>query len=218
MAGIDKCYLKKYSDYVELKEFLKDKSFVTPRGVTVKLSDILYPDIKEEAFFWDNGEPRIVPVFNSPTCVDNWLYHNCPLKSIQDWLRKAYPSEFNFEKGELNELTNELKLPEYEPSTDIKIIKKGLGNVPRKFWWVEISMLNKDVSCYNDSYYSSLHYNENYDFWVLPNEHDIWTCSCPTFKITVKSIIRKILKKWKLPKNCKIVISGNYDEWILKTK
>ena len=65
----------------------------------------------------------------------------------------------------------------------------------------------------------SLWYNEEYDFWTLPEESDIITSSCAHFKNkSIKTIIRKILKKWKLPKGCKISICDITTEWKLLTK
>ena len=65
----------------------------------------------------------------------------------------------------------------------------------------------------------SLRYNEKYDFWTLPKESDIITSSCAHFKNkSIKTIIRKILKKWKLPKGCKISIWDRTTEWKLLTK
>ena len=47
MAAIDCLYLNSWKNYQELKEFLKDKEFTTPRGVKIKPIDWLY-DLKEK--------------------------------------------------------------------------------------------------------------------------------------------------------------------------
>ena len=47
------------------------------------------------------------------------------------------------------------------------------------------------------------------------------TSSCAIIKNrSIKSVIRKILKKWKLPIGCKITVLGRYvgEEYLLKTK
>lgn len=214
MAAIDKCYVDNYADYQQFKEWAKDKSFVTPRGNKIYISNYIF-DCEEEYF--ENGE---CPIFNTPTYVDNYLYHNCSLKFIQDWLQDRY-FRGGYSKGESNELTEELKLPEYEPCKRVKIIKRGLGNSPvreynsysnkkRGHWWISIRSTDS---------YGSYWYNKNKDYWLFPYENDVWTSSYCHSSLSVKAIIRKILKVWKLPKNCKIVIQGRLvnDTWILKT-
>lgn len=214
MAAIDKCYVDNYADYQQFKEWAKDKFFVTPRGNKIYISDYIF-DYEEKHF-----DSRSIPIFNTPTYVDNYLYHNCPLKFIQDWLQDRY-FRGGYSKGESNELTEELKLPEYEPCKRVKIIRRGLGNLPfkiynsyinkkRGYWWIDV---------YSADRYSRYWYNDDKDYWLLPYENDVWTSSCYHSSLSVKAIIRKILKVWKLPKNCKIVIQGRIvnDTWILKT-
>lgn len=207
MAAIDCLYLNSWKDYQELKEFLKDKEFTTPRGVKIRPIDWLY-DLKEKYFIKDN-KPYYCRVFNTPGYIDNWLYHNCNLPFIQEWLESRYFSN-GYCKGESKEITEELKLPDYKPCTKVKIIKKGFWKNPRRGWWIEIK--NDDSTDFR--------YNEDYDFVVFPGEYDCWTISSPYLKISIRAIIRKIIKKWKLPKGCTITIQGRYegDEWILKTK
>ena len=103
-----------------------------------------------------------------------------------------------------------MKLPDYEPCTKVKIIKKGFWKNPRHGWWMEIE--KDDSICFR--------YNKDYDFVVFPGEYDYWTDGSPYLKISIRAIIRKIIKRWKLPKGCTITIEGRYegDEWILKTK
>ena len=49
MAAIDKCYVDNYSDYQQFKEWAKDKSFVTPRGNKIWISDYIF-DLEEKYF------------------------------------------------------------------------------------------------------------------------------------------------------------------------
>lgn len=213
MAAIDCCYLNNWKEYQELREFLKGKKFKTPRGVEVEPIEILYN--LEEKDFTKDGKPCELRVFNSPTYIDNWLYHNCNLPFIQEWLKSRYMTG-GYCKGYSEVITKELKIPEYEPCTKVKIIKKGWSNNACKFWNMDVSMKNPEYPKYR-RFFS---YNEDYDFWILPDEEDVWTISGPLLKISVRAIIRKIIKKWKLPKGCKITLQGRWvgDEWILETK
>ena len=213
MAAIDKCYIDNYKDYLEFKNWIEDKTFITPRGNKIICKNILF-DWDEESF---KGGP--IPIFNSPVYFDNWLYHNCPLEFIQNWLQDRYFRD-GYSKGNKNDITKELKLPEYEPCTKVKIIKRGLGEKPWKcrndytnkkvgIWWVDVK---SDCGfCW---------YNEDKDYWLLPDEEDVWTISTYHSKLSVKAIIRKILKVWKLPKGYTITLQGRIsnDTWILKTK
>ena len=132
------------------------------------------------------------------------------MKFIQDWLQDRY-FRGGYSKGVPDELIQELKLPEYEPCKRVKIIKRGLGNFPFRIyngytnkkissWWIEVRSTNK----------RSYWYNNDKDYWLFPDENDVWTSSCCHSKLSVKAIIRKILKVWKLPKNCIITIQGRF--------
>lgn len=123
MAAIDCLFLNSWKDYQELKEFLEDKEFTTPRGVRVRPIEWIY-NLKEE-YFIENGKPCWCKVFNTPVYIDNWLYHNCNLPFIQEWLKDRYFSN-GYSKGEPEEITKELKIPDYEPCTKVKNNKKRL--------------------------------------------------------------------------------------------
>lgn len=207
MAAIDKFYTTSFQDYQEFLTWTEGKTFTTPRGCKVTISDYIYK-WKEEDFFYD-GEPQERPIFNTPGYVDNYLYKHCPLLFIQDWLKDRYSGQ-GYCKGSPDEILCNPVLPDFSPCKKVKVLKKGLGNVPYGCWWVDIYDAERN-SCW---------YNENHDFWILPGEDDEWTCSTFYTKKTVKSIIRKILTKWKIPAGYTVEISGRFinDIWILKTK
>jgi hypothetical protein len=219
MAGIDKCYLDNYEDYLQLKDWMTGRRFTTPRGCVVKLEDYLYQWDKESfEKTEEDGSPVSLPVFNTPVFVDNYLYHNCPLKFIQDWLSDRYLVA-GFRKGNAVDIMGELGIPKYEPCKKVKVLKKGLGNNPPsgRGWWIEIDDISDEMQLCGFRWYR---YNEDLDFWVLPIEEDVWTISSAYLKCSVKTIIRKIIKKWKLPTGVKVKIYSMYnnDTWILKTK
>ena len=214
MAAIDKCYVNSHNDYKAFCDWAKGRSFITPRGVKVVVSNYIF-DWEEDSF--KDGDS--IPIFNSPVIFDNYLFHNCYLPFIQDWLKDRYSDEKGYVKGLSNEITQIPTLPEILPCSHVSVLKKGLGNMPYKsysdytnkksgVWLVDI-----------ENNIGSLWYNEEYDFWTLPEESDIITSSCAHFKNkSIKTIIRKILKKWKLPKGCKISIWDRTTEWKLLTK
>lgn len=225
MAGIDKCYLDSYEKYTEFKEWAKDKTYVTPRGITIKLSDHIY-DHWDEADFTVDGEPYERPIFNSPIHMDNYLWHNCPLEYIREWLSDRY-CDSGYRKGDLDDIERDLAIPEYKPCTKVKVRKKGLGNCCYRYhrngsyekvgsWHIDVYMLNPESL----RGMSSCWYNEDIDQWILPGEEDEWTSSCAHSSKSIRSIIRKIIKVWKLPVGCVVKIYGALvgDDWELITK
>lgn len=214
MAGTNCCYINNWKDYQELRTFFENSTIKTPRGAKVNLINYLYI-YNEDDFTDDKGNPVSHRVFNSPVYMDNWLYHNCKLPFIQEWLEGCYLDDIGYHKGEPEDITGELKIPDYEPCTKVKIIKKGVRRNPQGLFAVDISMDNIEDPEYRDY----LYYNGDYDFWVLPGESDEWTISSSFLKCSVRAIIRKVLKTWKLPKGCKVEIQGRCrsDKWILKT-
>lgn len=220
MAAVDKFYTNSFSEYQEFCNWVKSQEYITPRGCKVKVSDYVYFDNWTKEDFVKDGKPYDRPVFNSPVHMDNFLYHNCPFEFIRDWLKDRYDGK-GYCKGTSDEITKDFSIPQYEPCTRVKVVRKGIGNMPyNKYRWGKhkhkVGGWHIDVSM-DEGY---LMYNEDIDQWLLSYEEDVWTCSSAFTKKSVKSIIRKILKKWRLPAGCNVVISGRLvgDEWILITK
>lgn len=213
MAAIDKCYLNSYQDYMKLKEWMKGKTFITPRGCKIRLSDYLF-SCDEKDFFDEAKMPRQIPIMNTPVFVDNYLYNNCKLPFIQDWLKSRYFRE-GHSKGCSNDITHGLHIPDYEPCTKVAVLHYGLGNNPPKSegWEIDIKY-NNGQSCL------PFRYNEVYDFFLLPGEEDEWTITMPFLHCSIRTIIRKIIKKWKLPKNVIVTASSSYkdDYWVIRTE
>lgn len=212
MAAIDKIYTNSYKDYKDFVDWAKDKSFFTPRGFEIKVSNYIID--WDESDFIEDGNPKERPISNTPVYVDNYLYNNCPFGFIKKSLEENYSGSYS--KGSMDDLIATPKLPEFIASKKVKIVKRGLGNhpVPQKAWHVEIEKTD-------DKYTSWYWYNEDRDCWLLPEEDEPWTSSCAYERRSVKAIIRKIIKgKWKIPAGCTITISGRLirDTWILKTK
>ena len=216
MAGIDKCYLG-LEDYKAFKEWAKDKSYVTPRGNKIIVSDYIH-EWADDAF--DTGDrvtfegPKKLPIFNSPVYLDRYLYQNCPLKCIQDWIQDRYFSD-GYRKGDPEDI---LGTPiTYETSTKFRVIKRGTnhnykvrkGSHAVRRWFVSVHHPD-----------GPMWYNDEKNYWLNPNEEDVWTSNHYIQKGgSAKAMFRKITKKWKLPKGCTIKIDGSseFDDWVLLT-
>ena len=213
MAAIDKCYVNNYKDYKDFCNWAKNRFFITPRDVKVIISDYIFEWEKDS---FKKGE---LPIFNSPGIFDNYLFHNCDLPFIQDWLKDRYEDKSDHFKGLSNEITQIPMLPKIVPCSHVSILKKGRGTMPYK---IRNNFTNRNFGFWNvdiENKEGSLWYNEEYDFWTLPEESDIITSSCAHFKNkSIKTIIRKIINKWKLPKGCEITIWDCTTEWKLLTK
>ena len=205
MSCLDKIYTKSYQDYQDLQKWVKDRVFTTPRGVKINLQEYIIPTKPE--YFQDRKK---LPVMYSPSILDRYLYKNCPLQFVQDNLKRMY-------SGYVKELEEVLTKPEYEPCTKVRVVKKGQFNNVHELRYIRMSIKSPEYP--EDSH--SLFYNEDHDFWILPDEHDVWTTSVPGTDISIKAIIRKIIKKWKLPKGVTVTVSDWSDdklsEWILET-
>lgn len=200
MSCLDKIYTKSYQDYLNLLGWAKDRVFTTPRGVKVIPQEFIIPSKLE---YFQNGKE--IPIMYSPSYLDRYLYKNCPLQFVQDNLKRMY--------NNVKELGETHIKPEYEPCTKVKIIKKGWSNNARDRWFV-------DVFFEHTEYRDYFRYNRDYDYWLLPGEDDVYTSIGLILNISVKATIRKIIKEWKLPKGCKIVLNGRYvgNDWVLETK
>lgn len=215
MAGIDKIYVSSYEEYAEIRDFFKSHEFTTRDGNHVKLKWFLCQDdtvgtekdrkcIRE---WYSDGDEH--PATNTPQYVDEWLFHNCPLESVQNYLRFAYGEDVNADTFKPKEKP--------APAKKVVIKKKGrlAANYPlpyhkRKVFWVSV-----DAPDY-DQYW----YNERRDKWYRMSDMEPWHCNNFHTDKSVKSIIRKILKKWQLPAGVTVRITGRYigEEWVLKTK
>lgn len=231
----------------QLKEFLdwiKDKNFITPRGWYIDLSlyhrgDYIlnHCNLPETGNYDKNhlgyytGEKNGnfgEQLMNPDTFVCNYLYHNCPIQFVQDWLEYAFNGKDKC-RGDFEDISVPLKLPVFETATKIKILKKGKSNKSFKYFYANINGKKEKINV-SGNYYISIKdlnekwfsYNSKMNHWILPNEldyKDTWTIS---YKKSIKAIIRKILKEWKLPKNTIIYINGGasngFYDWKLITK
>lgn len=198
MASIDKTYVN-IEQYHILKEWVKNKVCVYHNGIKSQVSSWLFTwndeDFKDSV--WGDNT---LPCWNTDICQDRWLYWNCPLPFIQSRLREQYK--------DINYL---LKDPVKREScaTHFKVIQKPQFNLKTKSYWT--------ISINDNKYWW---YNEDYDYWTFTGEFLPANSSCAWMKnFTIDKFKRK-LKKWKLPSELKIEITGRYigQTYIIKTK
>ena len=100
MAAADKTYLKSWEEYVQLRDWLKDKfCYDKPyidsygeRHENLHAIDFLITWDKEDVdkIIAEHGEDADFPVLNTPEWFDVWLIQNCPLDFIQEQLKDMY--------------------------------------------------------------------------------------------------------------------------------
>ena len=208
MAGIDKTYLDTYDELVEVIKWCKSIGTVTDKyGNTFNPLDFVYeePDLKESEF-----KPGMV-LWNTPTYFDLFLIRSCPIKFIQERLKKQYSKDFiqsvkenrsSYDTFERNGLGKNLKVTVQKKPSYKRCNKKT-------WWWISIEDSNW---WYNEDNNEWVHYLEG-------KEHTTNVCTKYRGKLTMRKIMR-ILRKWNLPAGLTLKLVGDYDgqEFIIKTK
>ncbi|MDY6277883.1 MAG: hypothetical protein VZR28_08505 [Candidatus Cryptobacteroides sp.] len=85
MAAIDRLWCSSYEDYKELRDWLKDKSFLSPAGNRIVPIGQMQELSKEDFVNVEIEHKRSVATFSE--MVDVWLMLNCPLEWVQEELR-----------------------------------------------------------------------------------------------------------------------------------
>lgn len=220
MAAIDKIYVNSYEDYAKIRDFFLTHDFYTERGNHIHLRNyLIYNDLvstdeeKKSIRDW-YGDGNSHPVTSTPWYVDRYLLHNCDIDVVQNYLHDVY----NNPEENLTPTDTDLI-----PATKVKIVSKGkysakypipyyshYTNKKYRGWTIEVSD--------DEDYWW---YNEDSDMWYSNKMMEPITSSSAVIRNrSIKSVIRKILKKWKLPTGCRITVLGRYigEEYLLKTK
>ena len=203
MAAIDKTYVNTWQQYCEIRDWTKGKIVEYPNGVKEPLSNYVIgwdeEDFSGEGF---NGER---PVWNTPTCLDRWLWLNCPLELVRNRLKEQYSEEA------LDEFVHPVfKRNGLGKKARMKVLHKPKYKLKQKgHWWVQI--WNRDSYIWD--------YDDETDQWHHLKEY------CPTYTNTAyvkanpsaKAILRAI-RKWDLPEGIELCVTGRYvqDKWIVK--
>lgn len=218
MAGIDKTYTEKYTNYVKLKNWARGRFFKLSNGQKLYPTDYIYDWYTEKSF--GNGS---VPVMNTSCELDYFLIKECPLEFVQERMKEVYSEEYyNAIKNGTSKWDSFTK--EGNIATEFKIVKypwygkcnrwvRFLSSVTNRlyypFAWIECTHPEID-----------LNYNDEDNLWVWENELGIWNSNVCHKKIcTIKSVIRH-LRKWKLPKGTVVKVSGRYvgETWEIHCK
>lgn len=199
MAGIDKTYVSKYSDYKRYYDWCLSKNYEFSRLYNGELLTS-YFYIYDEEDFKNNTD---LPICNTPTYMDIYLIRNCPLEFVQNRLKEQYCSEYTKIKNYKSEYDNfkmdriEKKDCRFTVTWNNKFckFKKPWGT---RYWWVQV----RDSGKYN------LYYDEESDSWVDPRELMPWNTNTAMVK-SFKSLTRKI-KKWRFPEGTVLSVTGRY--------
>lgn len=194
MAGIDKTYTSNYKEYQELVEWSRGKAIEFKYGKkTLKIP------VANSIYEWDEQDfVSELPVLNTATWEDRFLWDTCPCQFVIDRLRQVYGGNY-LETVDLNKIPDNFKT-----NRKIRVVKDKLTKWPLKnkgisnrhhYWWVQ----TKDG---NDLSYSS-----KLDAWTVPESFPSDTNTMNGK--TIKSIIRR-LRKMYLPSGIKFMLIGRY--------
>lgn len=214
MAAIDKIYIKDYNLYKEFLEWARNKIYICPNGIKIKVLDFTYSNFKEE-----DVKGKEFPVMNTPCSLDYFLIKDCPFKFIKDRFKEVYDEEY------INKILSGISdydLFKYPTEkSKIKIVKKGYL-FEHKNYLYKYKRRSKIIYPKFDIVIKYKHqlldYNEDINRFLLPNELGLRTSNSIYKCRSIKSLIR-IIKKLNLPKDCEIIATGRYvgEEIILKT-
>lgn len=209
MVGIDKTYVSSYEEWKEVIDWAKTTSFKCPNGMVLNVIDYCYdPDMTEEEVKGWLSERVEIPVMNTPEALNYFLIKHCPIKVIQNRMREVYS---DFPDKVLSGTSDYDKFIRPTGGKHIRFIKKPKITYPGRFFsydrgWIKLGY-NIEVLIPGEDEFDSPEYNEDYDYWLLPNElgkrtsGNIIRVECRS----IKALLRKI-RKWNLPVGTKIKI------------
>ena len=199
MAGIDKTYTSKWSEYIEFRTWAK-KNYVTFfNGKKDCVGNYLY-EWEEEDF---NGKYEL-PIANTPNYIDIYLVQNCPCKFVIDRMKDVY-SKTTLKEYKSVDLTAEL--PETHKQNRKIVITRNKNTK---------SPLHKRPYRVNGRYYSwwltsddDFDYDTDTNVWVDFNVMHYPYSTNVAYANTLKGVVR-MLRKQYLPIGAKFTLSGKY--------
>ena len=195
MASIDKTYTNSYKEYQEFKDWSKGKQVIFNYGKKVfkiSVSDYIY-EWEEEDF-----NERELPIMNTPTWLDKYLYDNCPCEFVLNRLKEVYDEDF-LKNVELNKISNTLKqnrkiIISKSDRTKLPLYNKGINSYG--WWWLQ------------EAKTFDFDYSEDLEAWVERGGYFPSNTNTMHAK-TVKSLVRR-LRKMYLPSGLEFRLSGRY--------
>lgn len=222
MAGIDKTYIKSYSQYKEISDWCQLQGIVTDQ-FNNKFSPYDFIPNKydengdiigklDEEFFNDYfTKHEEFPLWNTPTYFDIYLIKNCPIGFIQDRLKQQYGYEYVSIKNNNSIYDNFKRNGIKNPHFSIKYKDLNFRFKDDKLSW-SIEIISKPYMEYYDGA------NE----WYFCQEckkgigNLLSSCYLKHFGNMSPQRIRRLLNKWNLPKGAKLRFIGSYDWKIFK--
>ena len=200
MAAIDKIYLTSYKDYLAFREWCEAQSPISDKYGHKEF-------ITEYLFYYDEPWEGEHPVFSAPCFIDAYLIRNCPVKAIQDCLKNHNYGD-SYEKIKNGEL---YASPEAEVNYEIgkhcKITKLPFShkyNYPIIGQWLVDIITPEGIHMW---YHTSTDTWDNWSDYVVSDS--ISSAACIK---SLKTLIRKITKKWKLPVGTIVRGGGRYED------
>jgi hypothetical protein len=203
MAGIDKTYTNSWEDYNALMDWARGKTIDFNYGkkkLKIPIFNSIYQWNKEDFI----GE---MPVLNTFTWEDKYLWENCPCQFVIDRLREVYGGNY-LDRHHINIIPVDFKT-----NRKIRIIKNTDTKFPlrnkvlgcRGWWWIQADRGN------------NLDYSKELDAWVLP---DTFPSNTNTMNgNTIKSIVRR-LRKMYLPSRITFTLIGRFsgENYLIQVK
>lgn len=192
MAAIDKTYVKTWEDYKAIRDWARKTDMIYPNGINggKMIEWFYYPNLTESDF---NGKEY--PLWNTGVPVDMFLYKHCPFELVQNRLVEQYGPEIyglDTEPENKHEIGNHFRVP------------KG---ITRDTYMISVTRAGE--------YWS---YSDDYNIWTEDLEFGPWnTNRCYRRNLSRKALCR-LIRKWNLPKEAKVHLSGNRGEFTIKIK
>lgn len=230
MACIDKTYFKSYEQYKEVSDWCHQQgTIIDDYGNKFTLTDYLprkskfnyetgnFDDLGEydeayinEAFesqIKEGREPSLM-LWNTGSLFDVYLIRHCPVGFVQERLKEQYCDEYDeilkheyvYDRYERNGLDN----PHFK-------LEYSYGNVPLRhvprfldYWYINVDFPTDGRQGMDYGYYDEV---KDYWYpWFEPYNREDGNISSSLYypwKLTKRKLARMI-KKWKLPKGCKV--------------
>ena len=209
MAAIEKLYLNTYEDYLLLKDWCKDKVLVDKYYREVPIKNYLFNKRKED---FEKGSSSVLC---APYYVDAFLIRNCPFPFIREGFKINY-GEDALDKIKQGKLYAHVIGKKFEPGKHFKCIKhpgrKFNSPYGVKDWFIDIEV---------PSQFNFFKYNESTGTWDHCSDFvDTEWSSSTAFVPSIKSLKRKLSKKWELPVGTIVTATDRYvgDDYVFVIK